>query len=182
MTRQPAMSDFEFSRPLDVYDIPPAGYRITIHPDAVERDRIAARLGLRALSALTATITATPIAGGAYRVSGELAADVTQDCVVTLDPIVSSVSGPIGVTFITQTTDEQDEIEVEPAAEDSEILTGAVIDLGEIAVQQLALLLDPYPRKPGASFAPPDALPEPPERRPSPFSVLAKLKSGRESN
>ncbi|MDP2117169.1 MAG: DUF177 domain-containing protein, partial [Brevundimonas sp.] len=45
------------------------------------------------------------------------------------------------------------------------------IDLGQYAVEQLALRLDPFPRKPGAEFVQP---PEPVEI--SPFAVLKRLK------
>ena len=45
------------------------------------------------------------------------------------------------------------------------------IDLGALAAEFLALGLDPYPRKPGAEFAPP-AADEPPD---SPFDALAKI-------
>ena len=45
------------------------------------------------------------------------------------------------------------------------------IDLGQYAVEQLALSLDPFPRKEGAEFVQP---PEPTEI--SPFSVLRSLK------
>ena len=41
------------------------------------------------------------------------------------------------------------------------------MDLGEAAAEQLALALDPFPRKPGASLPATDAEPSPP---PSPCS------------
>ena len=45
------------------------------------------------------------------------------------------------------------------------------IDLGALAVEFLALALDPYPRKPGAEFTPP------PEEAPpdSPFDALPEM-------
>jgi hypothetical protein len=43
--------------------------------------------------------------------------------------------------------------------------------LGAYVVEDLSLAIDPFPRKPGAAFAPPQMAAEP-----SPFIVLAKLK------
>jgi hypothetical protein len=50
-----------------------------------------------------------------------------------------------------------------------EPLVGGVVDLGAIATEFLVLGLDPYPRKPGAIFEPPQ------EREPdeNPFAALA---------
>ena len=47
-----------------------------------------------------------------------------------------------------------------------------MIDIGEVAAEFLALALDPYPRKPGVEFAPPE------EEAPtgSAFGALARLK------
>jgi len=49
---------------------------------------------------------------------------------------------------------------------------GGIIDLGEAAAEQLALALDPYPRKPGSS-----GVPETPEQEAGgPFGRLASLR------
>ena len=53
-----------------------------------------------------------------------------------------------------------------------EPLLGGVVDLGALATEFLILGLDPYPRKPGAVFEPPqDVKPDP-----GPFAALAGLK------
>ena len=53
-----------------------------------------------------------------------------------------------------------------------EPLIGGVVDLGALATEFLILGLDPYPRKPGAVFEPPqDVKPDP-----GPFAALAGLK------
>ena len=49
------------------------------------------------------------------------------------------------------------------------------IDLGALAAEFLALGLDPYPRKPGVAFDPP----EPQGGRDSPFAALAEPKKKR---
>jgi hypothetical protein len=54
-----------------------------------------------------------------------------------------------------------------------EPLPDGFIDLGALAVEFLALALDPFPRKPGAAFDSADS-----DETPSPFAALAALKQG----
>jgi hypothetical protein len=63
-----------------------------------------------------------------------------------------------------------------------EPLTGNMLDVGEIAAEQLSLTADPYPRRPGIKLE--DVLPKPkggarraaPEPRRHPFAGLAALR------
>jgi hypothetical protein len=57
----------------------------------------------------------------------------------------------------------------ETKGDEPEALLGGVVDLGVVATESLILGLDPYPRKPGAVFEPPQNL------RPDggPFAALA---------
>jgi len=57
---------------------------------------------------------------------------------------------------------------------DPEPLIGGAVDLGAIATEFLVLGVDPYPRKPGAVFDPPQ------DHKPDggPFAALAKLTKG----
>ena len=51
------------------------------------------------------------------------------------------------------------------------------IDVAEAVAEELALSLDPFPRKPGASLkGTPWAVPEDGEGKPHPFAALAKLR------
>jgi hypothetical protein len=53
-------------------------------------------------------------------------------------------------------------------------LIGGTVDLGALATEFLILGLDPYPRKPGATFQPPGGA----SADEGPFAALAKLKKG----
>ena len=64
-----------------------------------------------------------------------------------------------------------DALESEIAAFMQQRIEDGKIDLGQYAVEQLALALDPFPRKPGATFVQPE---EPAEI--SPFAALKALK------
>ena len=67
--------------------------------------------------------------------------------------------------------EETDEIEVTLDEDDADVIEDGKIDLGQYAVEQLVLSLDPFPRKPGAEFVQPE---EPTEI--SPFAALKALK------
>jgi hypothetical protein len=57
---------------------------------------------------------------------------------------------------------------------DPEPLIGGSVDLGALATEFLILGIDPYPRKPGAIFEPPqDRMPDE-----GPFAALSKLTKG----
>ena len=57
-----------------------------------------------------------------------------------------------------------------------EIVVGGKIDLGDIAVEQVALRLDDYPRKPGEEFSFVSEFDDNDTAAENPFAVLAKLK------
>jgi hypothetical protein len=57
--------------------------------------------------------------------------------------------------------------------EGPEEITSLHLDLAVPALEELALSLDPYPRRPGVEFSPKNGDTEPPE---SPFAVLKTLK------
>jgi uncharacterized metal-binding protein YceD (DUF177 family) len=70
--------------------------------------------------------------------------------------------------------DEDHELELDPEADDPpDVLAGDQLNLGAYVVEDLSLAIDPFPRKPGVAFEPPQTSAEI-----SPFAVLAKLKGG----
>jgi uncharacterized metal-binding protein YceD (DUF177 family) len=141
--------------------------------------RIATYLDLAAIGALSAELTLTRWRARGVRVSGKLKADVTQACVVTLDPLPAHVEAEferrfLPVEALPKSYAEQQDVFVDPEGEDPPEPVEREIDLGEILVEELALSIDPYPRKPGVEF---QADEEPAgEPRKNPFAALAKLK------
>ncbi len=161
-----------------VHEVPPSGLTVPISATSEERAAIAAELDLVGLDRLAGTLTVRPQKRG-FRVEGEIAADVVQSCVVTLEPVAGSVRETIDVTYAP--------VDVRPAAAAAEIdvtvdesdppepLEGNEIDVGALVLEHLVLGLDPYPRAPGATFEPPAETVEEPVRR-SPFADLEKLR------
>jgi len=178
----------EFSRPVSPDGIGEEGKTLSIEADAAERARLAERLGLDGLEALRAEIRLTPRKGGRMvLLEGTFRADVRQTCVVTLEPVEDHIEGTLerlydttleGVENKEQTIDMENEEPPDP-------LTGGVIDAGEAVAEQLALEINPFPRKKGTEFAEISSAPDAGDKgktgevagpAANPFAELEKLK------
>lgn len=143
----------------------------------VERRAVASALDLDACEALSFDYVLRNRGDGRYRLTGRLVAAVVQSCVVTLDPVPATVEAAIDVEFrpdadprSTHDIDLDDETDIEPI-EHGEMAVGRVV------VETLATSLDPYPRKPGATFEGASTESRA-EKSDNPFAVLANLKKG----
>ena len=79
----------EFSRAVAIADL--TGGEIRIDAEADERAALARRFGLVALDSLDAMVHLIAKEGGGVQLRGTLRADVTQSCVVTLQPVHSFI-------------------------------------------------------------------------------------------
>jgi uncharacterized metal-binding protein YceD (DUF177 family) len=163
------MHEGEFIRQVDVSDIEPGQRELMkFLASAEECAAIAARLKLVALSEFVAEIYVFRELSGDVSIFGDLSADVTQACVVTLDPVHDSLGASVMQRYTDREDDEEaeDEDPVEPITEDK-------IEVGEVLVQNLSLALNPYPRAPGVTFEPVDESDGEPS---GPFAALAQLR------
>jgi hypothetical protein len=167
--------DLPLSRPVTLADVPPAGRDVSIITSGKEREAVARLLQLPGIAALEAALRVSPYGRDGLAVAGEVHAQLTQVCVVTGDAFESDVVAPVDIRFSPHGQDPNaplgpDEL-VDPEAEDPpDLLVGGRIDLGAIVSEFLALALDPYPKKPGASFS---TYAEPGAE--SPFGALSSL-------
>jgi uncharacterized metal-binding protein YceD (DUF177 family) len=151
--------------------------RISANPE--ERAALAKRFDLIGIDRLEAVFSLKRAGGGVIHVSGELEAAVTQSCVVTLAPVPAKIAEAFSADFADEDRRRTEDPDLDFAADDPpEPIRNGHLDLGELAAEQLALALDPYPRAPGAAipaeFSPDeDAEPEP-DRPVNPFSILKK--------
>jgi uncharacterized metal-binding protein YceD (DUF177 family) len=161
-----------FVRPVVVSKVGEAGLKIDVSATAAEKPKIAAYLDLLSLQALTAEVHVRRWRKGVM-VSGHFAADVTQACVVTLDPVEGHVEGDFERRFEPDApATAAKEVYVEPEGDDPAEPLGREIDLGEILLEELSLGLDPYPRKAGVEFA---GEQDTVAKADHPFAVLSKL-------
>ena len=113
-----------------------------------------------------------------WRMEARLTADLAQTCVVTLEPIPVRVDERITRHFVPD--DEAVEIDMDIDADEPDPFNDT-IDPGAIAIEILALALDPYPRTAGAEPVEIRATPPGAEALDDtalkPFAGLAALKS-----
>lgn len=143
------MSPPEFSRLIRVDTIGDAAQTIAIEADEAERAALAKRFDLRALDALSASFAIRRDAQGIVA-DGRVKASLVQACSVTGDSLPASIDETIALRFVPEGSDEQDEIELEDGDLDVIPYAGSDIDLGETAAETVLLVLDPFPRSPGA--------------------------------
>lgn len=156
--------------------------RFHIVADAAERRGLAERFGLRSLDRMEVDLSLVRLKGGsAMRVEGRLQADLVQSCVVTLDPVSQHVDEPFCLDFgeVADVVDATSgDLLISAEDEDVEPMPATELDVGELAAEQLALAIDPYPRKEGADLE--AVLKQHGLRaeagKSSPFAVLATLK------
>jgi uncharacterized metal-binding protein YceD (DUF177 family) len=147
----------EFRRPVSVRTLGRTPIASEIVADATECRAVAARLGLVAVTRLAAQATLRRRDDGAVVVTGRVEARVTQVSVVSLEAFEADAAEDFTTVFVPPDADEGTEVEIDPTEEeDIETLEGSSIDLGELAVQYLALALDPYPHAPGEEPPPED--------------------------
>jgi uncharacterized metal-binding protein YceD (DUF177 family) len=140
----------EFSRPVDIARLGDAEAVHDIEATAPERRALAERLGIVAVGMLRAHVAIRRIRGGtAVRLSGYLAADVTQSCVVTLDPVENHLEEEFTILYAADTSSDESALGPDTDISWPEPLPDGPLDIGEAVAQQLSLALDPYPRAAG---------------------------------
>lgn len=144
-----------------------------LSPDDAARARIARALDLATLESLEADLTLAPSRAG-WTLSGHVLAVAEQVCGITLEPLPVRIDERFSIELVEAAAREPDEVEIEVSLDDDapDVVEDGRIDLGQYAVEQFALALDPFPRKPGAEFVQPE---EPAEI--SPFAVLKAFKA-----
>jgi hypothetical protein len=159
-----------------------AGDVVTFAADDAERAAIARWAGILSLERLDIKVQIKKLGPVRFGLEFMLDADVTQACVVTLEPVPAHLghgfqrelqfSGPI----------RHKPAEAESVAdvvldslenEGPEEISSLHYDLAAPVLEELILSLEPYPRRPGVEFTPQSDGLEPP---PSPFAVLKSLK------
>lgn len=159
-----------------VEDIPETGLHIEIEAPPEARAAVAELASLRDLMQLSAAFDLIRQGAGVH-VAGAVKARVCQTCVVSLDPVVGEVAEAVDLAFAPLA----EGATAKPATarkrglgddEPPEPLIDGSIDLGALAIEFLVVGIDPYPRKPGVEFAPPQVE----DAGEHPFAALKTLK------
>ncbi|UCI05952.1 YceD family protein [Mesorhizobium sp. B1-1-8] len=143
----------------NVARLPQKGLPIVVEADERQRAALAAEHDLLSVESYRAELMVAPWKRNGVKVSGRVEADITQACIVTLDPVEAHIDEPVEALFLPEQSklgregfEGGGEIILEADGPDSpETFSGDTIDIGALAEQFFGLAIDPYPRKPGAS-------------------------------
>jgi uncharacterized metal-binding protein YceD (DUF177 family) len=147
-----------------------------------EREAIAELLDLVALDDLRFTFRFHRRGEGRLALRGTLSAAVTQTCVVSLEPVASTLEIPLEIEFwprhlIEDRAEAIDEAASQGTLDWPEPIVDGKIDLGPVIYETLATGLDPYPKREGVSFEWTEPGASAGEEQPaSPFAALKHLK------
>lgn len=144
----------EFSRPIACDGLKKGPNSFDIKAKPKECRALAERFTLISIDRLSARVTMTPRQDSLVQMTGELSAEVTQACVVTMEPVKSLIEASFDLLYGGDAglgKDEEVVISLEDEDEPEPIIDG-VIDIGEAVAEQLALELPQFPRKPGIEF------------------------------
>lgn len=143
-------SSAEFSRIVDLNSFKNKPLFLSLHADQSELSNLAKRFKLVSISALSANISMSWLdVGNILLAEGSFSASVSQRCVVTLEPVEEELNEKINLTFAREPAKPIEIIELD----DAELLTGDVIDIGEVIAEELSLSLSPYPRIPNLDIS-----------------------------
>ena len=147
----------EFSHKVAVNPWPENGINVELTATDDEREALRARFDLIDLPSLSASVGIEQTSMG-FKLAGKIEATTVQSCVVTLQPVSSSLSAPFKRRYHRQEQYEKlmaanDAAGLDEEPTDVDVLDGDEIDIGEAVAEELYLALDSYPRSPDADQA-----------------------------
>ena len=160
-----------------VRDVPAGGLPVERQATPAELQALALALLIPSVEAVAAKYRLVPATGGRLRLQGTVRAQVTQECVVTLEPVPGTVVVDLDVVYCSEAgaaTTGEDGLIGDLDAPDEEPIENGTVDIGRVVFEEIASGLDPYPRREGANF---DWTDETAARAAThPFAALARLK------
>ncbi len=177
----PADEASPVSFPVHVARLPKTGTHVAIEADAEQRAALARLHGLGAVDSFVVALEVTPWKQGGIKVEGRVTAGIVQDCIVTLEPVESTVDEAVTALFVPEGSklavpkySAEGEIVLDAEGDDApEVFSGDTVDVGRLAEEFFSLGIDPYPRKAGVSLPAGD---EAGEKRGPLYDKLTELK------
>lgn len=167
----------EFSYPLVVADLPLSEQHYHMTASADNLSFLAEILQVPEVKTFDADFYMKPNHNTSIlSVKGRIKAQIVLKSVVSLEDFLSEYDFEFSTAFDTKATLQSQKEDGDDWDKDTpEIVIGGKIDLGDIAIEQVALRLDDYPRKEGEIFEFNSEFDEESAVE-NPFAVLAKLK------
>ena len=184
MSHQSENAEIPFSYPVKVGHVSANPVTVKVSANAKELAGLASLWRVESVSSVESELQIARWKKDGVRIRGHVDAELTQSCVVSLEPVVAKISEDIDRIFVPEGSklarlvlDERGEMVLDPEGDDiPETFAGDTIDAGEVVAETVALVIDPYPRKPGLEFAGHIESTEKDDKKPSPFAVLKDWK------
>ena len=172
------MSDAPLSRIYNLGRLGHTGDQVVLDADEAERAALAKAVAVLEVPKFSARIVLKKLSPTRFSLHYDLAAEILQACVVTLEPLAARITKDFvrelhhtpSLNRVTR------EIIITPGDDElPDEIESLHYDLAAPLLEEFLLAIDPYPRATGVEFAPPEGMGYKPE---SPFAVLKALKSG----
>ena len=161
-----------------------AGDDVRFAASEAERAAIAKWAGVQSVGKLEVKVRITKPETNRFGLAFTLSVDVTQSCVVTLEPVPGHIEHAFEreLVFVGPSRHRPDQTPKKAESEavldltqeeGPEEIDSLHLDLAAPVLEEFVLSLDPYPRRPGVEFTPKTGESDPVE---SPFAVLKGLK------
>lgn len=176
----------ELSRIVQLSELGSAPFKLDVVATDSEQTALCKRLGLDGLRKLKAHVSFALIEKKHVIVSATFSATLVQPCCVTLKPVTTDISADFSITYIENVEEDEGDDEesddfFEEKADPPEPLVNEQIDVGAALVEQLALVIDPFPRVKDAVFegfvSKSKGVPDSEFEKKNPFAALSQLKA-----
>lgn len=167
----------EFSYPLKIEDISQGEQMYKLQANKEQLATLKEILQVPAVNSFSAAICLNfQKKRGFLEVSGKVCADLGLVSVISLEPFNKEYVADFKVIYNTTAKYEDIYRDDDDISEDlPDIVVNGQIDLGDIAIEQLALVMEDYPRQEGETFG--DIIEGADnEEKNNPFALLSKLK------
>ncbi|MGL3608867.1 YceD family protein [Rhizobium sp. G187] len=150
----------EFSYLVKVGHVSANPIQVHVEADSRECASLAEVWQVEAVNSLSADLQIARWKKDGIRIKGHVSGEIVQACVVTLEPITSTIEQEIDQIFVPEGSklarivlDGAGEMVLDPDGPDlPEPFVGDTIDAGALIAEFAALDIDPYPKKEGATF------------------------------
>ena len=166
----------DFSYPLKIDELNQGEQLYKLNADKEELELLTEILQVPAVNSFNAEIRLKfQKKRGILTVWGTVSANLHLISVISLDEFDKDYKADFSITYDTNATyDDIKEIDEDINCNIPDIVMNGEIDLGDIAIEQLALILDDHPRKDGEEFS--SIIEDVTPVKNNPFAALAKLK------
>ncbi|WP_275790331.1 YceD family protein [Pararhizobium gei] len=173
-----------FSFPVKVGNISANAVTVHLEANAAELKALRDLWNVSEVVSLSSDLQIARWKKDGVRIRGRVEATIVQACVVTLEPVESKIDEPVEAIFVPEgsrlariAANDGGEMILDPDGPDlPDMFTGDTIDVGVAVTEHAALAIDPYPRKPGATFGERIESTDKDDARPNPFAALKDWK------